>query len=89
MTETATVVSVKIPPRLLERLPAAGHGRSRFIVTALEEKLSRQQPPEWDPSSRRGRKLARLLKAGRAERGPAMTLAEVEREIQDRRGRNF
>lgn len=89
MTEKSIVVSVKLPPRLIERLPAAGNGRSRFIVTALEEKLSRQKPLDWKPTTRRGRKLAKLLEVGKAERGPEMTVAEVEREIRERRGRNF
>lgn len=89
MKGNAVVVSVKIPPHLLERLPLAGQGRSRFILTALEEKISRQEAPEWKPATRRGRKLAKLLEAGKAERGPVMTLAEVEQEIRERRGRNF
>ena len=37
-----TTVSVKIPARILERIPKAGQGRSGFIVEALEEKLERQ-----------------------------------------------
>jgi hypothetical protein len=35
-----TTVSVKIPKRVLERMPRAGQGRSGFIVQALEEKLA-------------------------------------------------
>jgi hypothetical protein len=89
MTRPSITISLKIPPRLLERIPAAGNGRSRYILTALEEKLSRQQPPAWKPVSKRGRKLAALLAAGKGERGPEISVAEVERELRERRGRNF
>ena len=89
MTNRTTVVSVKIPARILERIPAAGQGRSRFIVRALEKEIERQRPAEWKPTTKRGRKFAKLLEAGKAERGPLMSEEELEREIRERRGRNF
>ena len=55
----------------------------------LPARLKERKPLDRKPTTRRGRKLARLLEAGKAERGPEMTLAEVEREIRERRGRNF
>ena len=89
MTNGSTTVSVKIPARILSRIPAPGNGRSRFIVHALEKAIERQHPAEWKPTTVRGRKLARLLEAGKAERGPFMSLDELEREIKERKGRNF
>ena len=89
MTNRTTVVSVKIPARILERIPAAGQGRSRFIVRALEKEIERQRPAEWKPSTKRGRKFAKLLEAGKAERYPLLNEEEFERELRERRGRNF
>ncbi len=89
MTNSSTLVSVKIPARILERIPAPGNGRSRFIVRALEKEIERQRPAEWKPTTKRGRVYARLLEAGKAERGPLMSAEELEREIKERRGRNF
>jgi hypothetical protein len=84
-----TIVSVKIPARILERIPAPGQGRSRFIIRALEKEIERQRPAEWKPTTRRGRMFAKLLEAGKTERGPQMSEEELEREIRERRGRNF
>jgi hypothetical protein len=89
MTNTAILVSVKIPARILERIPAPGQGRSRFIVQALEKEIERQRPAEWKPTTKRGRMFAKILKAGEKERGPFISLDELEREIKERRGRNF
>ena len=89
MTNGTTTVSVKIPARILERIPAPGNGRSRFIVRALEKEIERQKPAEWKPTTKRGRMFAKILKAGEKERGPFVSLDELEREIKDRRGRNF
>lgn len=82
-----TTVSIKIPARLLERLPRAGQGRSGFILQALEEKLARQAPPEWKPTTRRGRRLAALLAQGRKERDPLLNEEALQRELRERRGR--
>ncbi|MBM3879767.1 MAG: hypothetical protein FJ387_08615 [Verrucomicrobia bacterium] len=87
MTQTATTVSVKIPARILARIPKAGNGRSRFIVQALEEKLAGQKAPEWKPSTQRGRRLAALLKRGESERLPLLDDGDFERELRARRGR--
>src|ERR1035437_9346778 len=89
MTNGSTTVSVKIPARILERIPAPGNGRSRFIVRALEKEIERQRPTEWKPTTKRGRRYAKILKAGEKERGPFISLDELEREIKERRGRNF
>jgi hypothetical protein len=89
MTNSSTTVSVKIPARILARIPAPGNGRSRFIVGAIEKEIERQRPAEWKPTTKRGRQLAKLLKAGAAERGPFLSLEELEREVRERKGRNF
>jgi hypothetical protein len=69
MTKSASVtVSVKIPARILERIPPAGQGRSGFILSALEEKLARKVTAPWKPTTARGRKLAALLEKGKRER---------------------
>jgi hypothetical protein len=88
MTNTTTV-SVKIPGRILEHIPPAGHGRSGFIVRAIEEKIARRKPVQWKPKTERGRRMAALLKKGRRERSPLLSEAEVEQELKERRGRNF
>jgi len=86
MTSTRPV-SVKIPERILRLMPSAGNGRSRFIISAVEEKLSRQQPSEWKPVTNRGQRLAALLQRGRLERLPLLDTAGIERELAERRGR--
>lgn len=89
MTKMTATISFKAPPRILEGLPAPGNGRSRFIIQALEEKISRQQQSKWEPTTPLGRKFAALLEKGKKTRGPAMSAAEFERELSERRGRNF
>jgi hypothetical protein len=88
MTNT-TVVSVKIPSRVLEQIPPAGQGRSGFIVQAIEEKIAKRKPVQWKPKTERGRRMAALLKKGRAERSPLLSDAQVEQELSERRGRSF
>jgi hypothetical protein len=89
MTKPATTVSVKIPARLLDRIPAPGNGRSRFIIRALEGELSRKKRREWKPESPRGRKLAALLAKGKTERFPLLSEDQFDRELEERRGRAF
>jgi hypothetical protein len=88
MTNT-TIVSVKIPSRILEQMPPAGHGRSGFIVQAIEEKIAKRKPIQWKPKTERGRRMAALLKKGRGERSPLLSDAELEQELRERRGRSF
>ncbi len=83
------IVSVKIPARILEQIPPAGHGRSGFIVQAIEEKIAKRKPARWKPKTERGRRMAKLLNQGQAERRPLLSDAEMEQELRDRRGRSF
>lgn len=80
------IVSVKIPERVLRHLPPAGQGRSRFILAALEEKISQQPRSQWKPTTRRGRRLASLLKKGHRERAPLLDAEGLARELTERRG---
>ena len=88
MTKASTTISFKVPARILAGLPTPGQGRSRFIVQALEEKIPRQQPAKWEPTSQLGRTFAAILEKGKKERGPQMSEAEFERELSERRGRD-
>jgi hypothetical protein len=83
-----TAISVKIPARILEQMPAPGNGRSVFIVKASEEKLARRRC-DWKPRSERGRRMATLLARGRKERTPLLSDEELEQELKERRGRRF
>jgi hypothetical protein len=85
MTDTK-LVSVKVPLRVFRALPAAHHGRSRFIVAALEEKIQRQES-DWHPTTARGRRLKAILDKGRADREPLLDDEAIARELQERRGR--
>jgi hypothetical protein len=85
MTRSVTV-SVKIPMRILEHMPPPRQGRSGFIVRAIEEKLGRKKTSPWKPATARGRRLAALLEKGKQERGPDLTVEELEAEIRERRG---
>ena len=85
-TPSSVTVSVKIPAVVLERIPPAGHGRSRFILAAIEEKLARKKPTAWKPTTARGRRLAALLEKGKRERGRDLTIQEFEAELRERRG---
>ena len=86
MTPTK-VVSVKIPERVLRLMPPAGGGRSRFILTALEEKIAREPRAEWKPTTARGRRLASLLKKGHRERAPLLDADGLTQELAERKGR--
>jgi hypothetical protein len=85
----ARTISVKIPGGLLREIPAAGHGRSRFILSAIEEKLARRKPAQWRPKSERGRRMAALLERGKKDRLPLLSDAEIEQELAARRGRDL
>lgn len=85
MTRTK-LLSVKVPMRIFQALPGPHKGRSRFIVSALEEKIRRQES-EWQPTTERGRRLKAILDKGAAERQPFLSDEEVARELQERRGR--
>jgi len=85
MTSTK-LVSVKVPLKIFRAIPGAHRGRSRFIISALEEKISRREE-EWQPTTERGRRLKAILDKGRAEREPLLSDEEIARELQERRGR--
>lgn len=80
------LISVKVPLKLLRAIPGAHKGRSRFIISAVEEKLSRQSEPEWKPTTERGRRLQALLEKGAAERGEPLDAEGIARELRERRG---
>ena len=84
-----TTISVKIPVGILEQMPAAGGGRSSFIVRAIEEKLARRKLLQWKPRTERGRRMAALLEKGRGERMPLLSDAQVEQELHARQGRRL
>lgn len=86
MSTPAETISFECPPELRERLPASDSDRSEFIRQAIVEKLERDRRPEWKPTTKRGLRLAELLEAGKAERGPLLSEAEFERELSERRG---
>jgi hypothetical protein len=83
---TTKLVSVKVPLKIFRALPGAHQGRSRFIVSALEEKISRRES-EWKPTTERGRQLAALLEKGAAERGEPLDAEGIAAELAERRGR--
>ena len=84
---TATkLISVKVPQHIFRALPGAHRGRSRFIVAALEEKISRRES-DWKPTTARGRRMAALLEKGRAEREPLLDDEGIAAELAARRGR--
>ena len=81
-------ISVKIPTRILEQMPAAGNGRSVFILKAIEEKLARRRC-DWKPRSERGKRIAAMLAKGQKERTPLLSDEQIEQELNERRGRRF
>ena len=84
MTETK-LISVKLPIKLFRAIPEAHRGRSRFIISALEEKVQRQET-EWHPTTERGRRLKAILDKGAAERGQPLDAEGIARELRERRG---
>ncbi|MGH7994508.1 MAG: hypothetical protein ACREDQ_13385 [Limisphaerales bacterium] len=84
MTSTK-LISVKVPQNIFRALPGAHKGRSRFIISALEEKINRRES-EWQPTTERGRRFKAILEKGRAERGEPMDAAGIARELSERRG---
>lgn len=83
---SAKLISVKVPMKIFRALPGAHQGRSRFIISALEAKISQHRPPEWQPTNARGRRLKSLLDAGAAERGESLDDEGIARELRERRG---
>jgi hypothetical protein len=84
---TTKLVSVKVPLKIFRAMPGAHQGRSRFIISALEEKLSQRREPEWKPTTARGRRMAALLEKGKAEREPLLDAEGIAAELAERRGR--
>ena len=82
---TTKMISFKAPMKIFRALPGAHNGRSRFIISALEEKISRREP-EWKPTTARGRRMAALLEKGRSERGPLLDDEGIAAELRERRG---
>ncbi len=86
MTSTK-LISVKVPLKIFNALPGAHKGRSRFIISALEEKISQSTEFQWKPTTERGRRMAALLEKGKAEREPLLDDEGIARELAQRRGR--
>lgn len=84
MTSTK-LVSIKLPMKVFRAIPGAHKGRSRFIISALEEKISRRET-EWKPTTARGRKFHAILEKGAAERGEPLDAEGIARELRERRG---
>jgi hypothetical protein len=84
---TTKLVSVKVPLKIFRALPDAHKGRSRFIISALEEKISQRREPEWQPTTVRGRRMAALLEKGRAEREPLLDAEGIAAELVGRKGK--
>ena len=84
MTSTK-LVSVKLPLKIFRAMPGAHKGRSRFIISALEEKISRRES-EWRPKTEHGRRLKAILDRGAAERGEPLDDEGIARELRERRG---
>jgi len=82
---TMKMISFKAPMRIFRALPGAHNGRSRFIISALEEKISRREE-EWQPTTERGRRLKAILDRGAAERGAPLDAEGIAAELRERRG---
>lgn len=72
--------------KIFRALPDGRKDRGRFIISALADKIRRQES-EWQPTTGRGRRLKPILDKGRAEREPLFSGEEAARELQERRGR--
>ncbi len=86
MTSTK-LVSVKVPLKIFRAMPGAHKGRSRFIISALEEKISHRHETEWQPTTARGRRMKAILDKGAAERGEPLDAEGIAAELAERRGR--
>jgi hypothetical protein len=86
MTSTK-LVSVKVPLKIFRAMPGAHKGRSRFIISALEEKISQRRETEWQPTTARGRRMKAILDKGAAERGEPLDAEGIAAELRERRGR--
>jgi hypothetical protein len=84
MTSTK-IVSVKLPMKIFRAIPGAHQGRSRFIISALQEKIQRRET-EWQPKTEHGRRLKAILEKGAAERGEPLDAEGIARELRERRG---
>lgn len=84
---TTKLVSVKVPLKIFRALPDAHNGRSRFIISALEEKISQRHETEWQPTTARGRRMKAILDKGAAERGEPLDAEGIAAELRVRRGR--
>jgi hypothetical protein len=82
-----TTVSVKIPDEILKQMPAAGNGRSGFMLKAIEDKIAQCKGSEWKPKSARGRRLAVFWEKGRIERARLLPDRQIEEELRRKGGR--
>ena len=78
---------MKVPLKIFRAMPGAHQGRSRFIISALEEKISQRRESEWKPTTARGRRMKAILDKGAAERGEPLDAEGIARELAERRGR--
>jgi hypothetical protein len=76
------IVTVKLPKQDLRRIPP-GESRSKFIRSAVSEKLAREGHPEWKPKTAWGRKLLALSDRFNGQR---LDNAGIAEELRERRG---
>ena len=84
MTRTLQAVTVKIPLSDLRRIPEAN--RSKFIRSAISEKLARQPVPEWRPKTATGRKFLALREKFIRSGGELLDSEGIADELKQRRG---
>lgn len=81
---TLQPVTVKIPLSDLRRIPE--RNRSKFIRSAVAEKLARQPQPAWRPRTETGRKLLALRSKFIRGGGELLDSEGIASELRDRRG---
>ena len=77
-------VTVKIPLSDLLRIPE--RNRSKFIRSAVSEKLARQSAPAWKPKTGTGRKLLALREKFIQRGGELLDSEGIAQELRERRG---
>ncbi len=81
---TLQPITVKIPLSDLRRIPEKN--RSKFIRSAVSEKLARQPTPAWKPRTETGRRLLALRRKFIQSGGELLDSEGIANELRERRG---
>jgi len=85
----ATLWLANFPGRFATETMRCGHPNYDKRRRTTMNMNGKSHPSRWKPKTARGRRLADLLEKGRDERHPLLSEAQIEQELNERRGRSI